>query len=139
VQNRTVAVIAEDNKFLGHIEKILMVSGYLPVVVNDANLAAGVIESKPDVILLELRMLHKNGFELTVAINQAFQTRRIPLIAVSDVFREEFSWLLDLCGIKTWLKKQFHPLNIIWAIENEIEEGHQWSRKSNLAGMEMMA
>ena len=122
MQSRTVAVIAEDNNFLSRIEKILMISGYLPVVVNDVNLAPGVIESKPDVILMELRILYKNGFELTVAINQAFQTRRIPLIAVSDVFKKEFSWLLDLCGIKKRLKKQFHPLDIIWAIENEIEE-----------------
>ena len=139
MQNRTVAIIAEDNKFLSGIEKILMISGYLPVVVDDANLAVGVIESKPDVILLELKMLHKNGFEFTVAINKAFQTRRIPFIAISDVFKEEFSWLLDLCGIKKWLQKPFHPLDMIWAIENEIEEGNQWSRERHLAGMGMMA
>ena len=32
----------------------------------------------------------------------------------------EFSWFLDMCGIKNWLRKPFQPLDAIWAIENGI-------------------
>lgn len=142
MENRTVVIISEDSKLNSNIEKILVTSGYIPITVNDAMLAVGAIQSKPDVILLELRMLQKNGFAISGAINKAFKTRRIPFIAISDLLKDEFSWILSLCGIKKWLKKSFQPLDIIWAIENEINEidtGNQWGHERHHAGMEIMA
>ena len=120
---RKIAVIDDDKESLSEIEEILLLGGYIPVVVNNALSAVDtVIQSKPDVILLELRMPVKNGFELSDTINRVFETRRIPLIAMSDLFKKELGWFLDFCGIKRWLKKPFQPLDVIWAIENEIEE-----------------
>lgn len=122
MQNRKVVVIDDDKKFLGEIEEILLTGGYVPVVINDAHAAVdAVVRSQPDVVLLELKMPGKNGFELTHAINQVCETRRIPFIAMSDFFKAEFNWLLDLCDIKRWLIKPIKPLDVIWAIENEIE------------------
>ena len=131
MQNIKVAVIDNDKKFLSEIEEILLMGGYAPVVANNTPLAVDtVVQSKPDVILLELKMPGKNGFELTNTINRFFETRRIPLIAMSDFFKEEFGRLLDLCGMKRCLIKPFQPLDVIWAIENEIEESNQWDRHS---------
>lgn len=119
---RKVAVIDDDRRFLGEIEEILELGGYLPVIVDDAQTAVDtVVQSRPDVVLLELRMSGKNGFELTHAINRVFETTRIPFIAMSDYFKEELHWLLDLCDIRRMLIKPFQPLDVIWAIENEIE------------------
>jgi CheY-like chemotaxis protein len=116
-----VAIIDDNEKFLSRIKSILLMSGYIPVLVNDAFLAVDtVVRSKPDVILVELRMPGKNGFELTDSINRICESRKVPLIAMSDSFKDEFHWLLDLCGIKRRLKKPFQPLDVIWAIENEI-------------------
>ena len=120
---RKIAVIDDDKESLSEIEEILLLGGYIPVVVNNALSAVdAVVQSNPDVILLELRMPVKNGFELSDAINRVFETRRIPLIAMSDFFKKELGWFLYFCGIKRWLKKPFQPLDVIWAIENEIEE-----------------
>jgi len=139
MQNKKVAVIDDDKKFLGEIEELLALGGYSPVVVGDPVLAIDtVVQNKPDVILLELRMPRKNGFELTDAINRVFDARRIPIIAMSAFFRDEFSWLLEFCGIKRWLRKPFQPLDVIWAIENEIEERNQWAREKRLDRIENM-
>jgi response regulator RpfG family c-di-GMP phosphodiesterase len=86
---------------------------------------------------MELRMPHKNGFALSDAINRVFATKRIPIIAMSNLFKDEFKWLMDLCGIKRWIKKPFQPLDVIWAIENEIEEGNQWEMERHLASVEI--
>jgi len=119
--NKKVAVIDTDKKFTRKIEEIALMVGYLPLVVNDARSAVdAVVQSKPDVILLGLRMPNKNGFELAVAIDRASGTRKTPIIAVSDFFSEEFVWLMGLCGIKKRLKKPCQPLDFIWAIENGI-------------------
>jgi len=32
---------------------------------------------------------------------------------------------MDFCGIKRWIKKPFLPLDVIWAVENEMEEDNQ--------------
>ena len=139
MKNRKVVIIDEDEKSLEKLEEILAMGGYVPVVVNDASLALDtVIRHKPDVILMELKMPHKNGFELADAINRAFETRRVPIIAMSAFFKDELRWLLDVCGIKRWLKKPFQPLDVIWAVENELEEGGPLDTETGLASMEVM-
>ena len=88
---------------------------------------------------MELKMPHKNGFALADAINRVFETKKIPIIAMSNIFKDEFKWLMDFCGIKRWIKKPFLPLDVIWAVENEIEEDNQWGMEKRLAGVEIMA
>jgi DNA-binding response OmpR family regulator len=140
MQNRKVAIIDDNQDSLRELERILETAGYTPVLVNDILGAVNtVINNKPDVILMELRIPHKNGFALAEAINRAFEAKRIPIIAMSNLFKDEFKWLMDLCGIKRWIKKPFLPLDVIWAVENEIEEEDQWDRESHLAGMESSA
>ena len=121
MQNRKAVIIDEDEKSLRELEAILVMGGYAPILVSNDYLAVDtVIRNKPDVIFMELRMSHKNGFELTDAINRALETRKIPIIAMSASFKDEFRWVLDFYGIKWFIKKPFQPLDVIWAIENEI-------------------
>ena len=140
MQNRKVAIIDDNQESLRELEQILKMAGYTPVLVDDifGNVDT-VIENKPDVILMELKMPHKNGFALADAINRVFETKKIPIIAMSNLFKDEFKWLMDFCGIKRWIKKPFLPLDVIWAIENELEENNQWDMERHLAGVEIMA
>jgi DNA-binding response OmpR family regulator len=126
MQTRKVAIIDHDEKVIREVKETLALGGYVPVVVTDAHLAVDtVVWSKPDVILLELSMPGKNGFKLNEELSRLSQDKKIPLIAMSDVFTEEFTWLLELCGIKRFLKKPFQPLDLIWAIEHELNEDDQ--------------
>jgi len=122
-----VAIIDDNQDSLRELESILKMAGYIPILVNDIlGNVDKVIEDKPDVILMELKMSHKNGFALADAINRVFGTKKIPIIAMSNLFKDEFKWLMDFCGIKRWIKKPFLPLDVIWAVENEMEEDNQW-------------
>jgi len=123
MRNRKIAIIDENKKILDELEEILVMSGYTPVpVINPLMALETVIQHEPDVILMELKLPHKSGFELTHTINGVFETKKVPIIAMSETYKDEFRWLLDFCGIKRWIKKPLQPLNLIWAIENEIEE-----------------
>ena len=75
-------------------------------------------------------MPHKNGFALADAINRVFETKKIPIIAMSNIFKDEFKWLMDFYGIKRWIKKPFLPLDVIWAVENEMQEDIQSGMES---------
>ncbi len=124
--SRKIVIINDDKKSSGDIEGILAVSGHDPIVVNDAFLAVDtVVQKKPDVILLELKMPRKNGFELADEINRVFEPKKIPIIAMSTFFKDEFRFLFNLCGINRYIKKPFYPLDIIWAIESVTEESNE--------------
>jgi len=139
MQTRKVAIIDDNEDSLRELEQILEMAGYTPVLVNDIFGAVDtVIKNKPDVILMELKMPHKNGFALADAINRVFETKKIPIIAMSNLFKDEFKWLMDFCGIKRWIQKPFLPLDLIWAIENEIEENNQPSMERPLVGAAIM-
>ena len=131
MQNRKVAIIDDNQDSLRELEEILRMAGYTPVLVDDILGAVDTaIENKPDVILMELKMPHKNGFAFADAINRVFERKKIPIIAMSNLFEDEFKWLMDFCGIKRWIKKPFLPLDVIWAVENEMEEDNQWGMES---------
>jgi len=138
MKSRKIAIIDEDKGMSDKLKEILNMGGYSSILINDPLLAVNsVIDNNPDVVLMELRMPQKNGFELTHEINRVFETKRMPVIAMSETFKNEFRWLLELCGIKRCIKKPFHPLDIIWAIENEIEEDYQIGRTNRLEGIEI--
>jgi len=120
--NKKVVIINDDKESLRELEAILGASGYDSVVVDDALAAVDVVvRNNPDVILLELKMPRKNGFEIAGEINQVLETRRIPIIAMSDFFKGEFGFLLELCGINRHVTKPLKPLDVLWAIDNVTE------------------
>jgi DNA-binding response OmpR family regulator len=120
---RKVAVIDCDMKFLEHLKACLACGGYEPIIVSDAMLAIDAVEqSLPDVILMELTLPFKSGFELAARMNRSALTKSIPIIAMSAVFKSGLGPLLDYCGIIRCLKKPFNPVDVIWAIENEAVE-----------------
>ena len=140
MQNRIVAIIDDNQNSLRELEKILKMAGYTPVLVDDVLVAVDkMVNDKPDVILMELKMPHKNGFALADAINRVFGTKKIPIIAMSNIFKDEFKWLMDFCGIKRWIKKPFLPLDVIWAVENEMPEDNNWNMVKEIADVEIMA
>ena len=140
MNNRKIAIIDEDKKVIEELNEILSFCGYTTVAVVDPFFAVDtVILNKPDLILMELKMPRQSGFELTHTINRVFETKKVPIIAMSETYKDEFRWLLDFCGIKRWVKKPLLPLNLIWAIENEIEEVAGFGTENCLAGMGIVA
>lgn len=129
MNNRKTVIINNRRNPLGDLERILAATGHESVVVNDALSAVSiVIQQKPGLILMELKMPHKTGFELADEINRAFETERIPIIGMSELFRDEFGFLLEFCGINGYLQKPFKPLDVIWAVENIMEEDEPFDR-----------
>lgn len=129
MKNKKVTVIDQDKKVLRELKIILSAIGYAQVVITDARWAVHTsIWSKPDVIILELKMPRKNGFEIAYEINCVFDTPRVPIIAMSSHFRYNPSPLMNLCGINRYLRKPLRPLDVIWAIENAKEENEQMGK-----------
>lgn len=119
---KKVMIVDDDKIFLQELKETLGLGGYEVFELDAAKTvqqAAG--ELKPDVILLDLKMQEMNGFEVAEELRHFISTMGIPIIAMTGYFREdEHVPLLNICGIQKCIKKPFHPLDVIVAIESVI-------------------
>lgn len=119
MSGKKVMIVDDDKEFLEELKELLAKSGYEVIDVNDsANALKTARESKPDVILLDLRMRQTSGFEVADGLKRFAETASIPLIAMTGFYTmKEHSWLMNFCGIKKCLKKPFNPLDVIAEVE----------------------
>ena len=89
---------------------------------NDAGLALEIVrKTRPDVILLDLKMPAKSGFQVADEIKHFQETSHIPIIAMTGFFKEDYVPLMGLFGITKCLKKPFPAQEVILEIELALE------------------
>jgi CheY-like chemotaxis protein len=121
--SRKIMVVDDNKEFLEELKEILVLSGYEVVDVNESvkvvNVAA---QTKPDVILLDLKMPEKSGLRVAYELKHFSELSHIPIIAMTGFLNEVHFLFLDVCGIKKCLKKPFNPLDAIYQIEQALVE-----------------
>ncbi len=123
ISRRRVLIIDDDNEFLQELNETLDLSGYDVVVENDAMSAVEMAaKTKPDVILLDLKMKGMTGFEVANKLKHVNKTMGIPVIAMSGFFTENKDiTLLNFFDITNYLQKPFTPLDVIAQIEDVLK------------------
>jgi DNA-binding response OmpR family regulator len=120
---KKVMIVDDDKEFLSEIKETLDLSGYEAEVVEDATLAVGVAAKvRPDVILLDIRMPLKSGFQVADEISHLEEFSHTPIIAMTAFFKDEYVQSVNASTIKGWLKKPFNPLDVIALIEAVLVE-----------------
>jgi DNA-binding response OmpR family regulator len=116
-------MIVDDNKdFLDELEETLNFSGYDTVAAHDPHLVLPIVsKEKPHVILLDLKMPGKSGFQLAYELKSIPELQQIPIIAMTESIKDDYKPLMDMCDIKMCLKKPFNPLDVITEIEAVLE------------------
>lgn len=123
-------MIVDDNKeFLEELKETLALSGYDVIALNESiDASETAFKTKPDLILLDLKMTGKTGFKVADELKHFTELKHIPIIAMTGHFTDlEYSLLINICGIKKCLVKPFNPLDVIAQIENLLQE-----KKSNI-------
>ena len=84
-------LLVEDDKFLANLLKLkLSKQGFEIIQAYDGEEAIAKLRSiKPDLILLDIILPKKNGFELMKEINQDSHLPQVPIIVVSNLAQEE--------------------------------------------------
>jgi CheY-like chemotaxis protein len=117
-----ILIIDDDKEFLEELHETLNLSGYEMVAVNDAQDALETANrTKPDIILLDLKMPAKSGFQVADEIKHYQQTSHIPIIAMTGFFKDDYLPLMGLFGISLCLKKPFQVSQVVQEIEMAME------------------
>lgn len=113
-------LIVDDNvELLEELENLLSMGGYDVTALSDGTKVFEVaLKDKPDLILLDLKMSPKSGFQIADELRNSIILKDVPVVAMTGFFTEKQHLLvMKLCGIKTSILKPFRPLNLITKIE----------------------
>ncbi len=121
-KKKKVMVIDDDKEFLDEMVETLSLTGYDPVSVSESiNVVKKVIQAKPNIILLDLKMDKKSGFKVASELMAKPETKDIPIIAITGVFtHQEHRLLMKVCNIKNCIIKPINPLDVIHLIEKSV-------------------
>jgi len=119
-----VMIVDDDREFLEEFKETLDLNGYEVIGVSDSTAVLETANNtKPDVIVLDLKMDDMSGFEVADELQHFSNTMQIPVIAVTGFFKEaEHIALLNICGIKKCIPKPFSPQEVITAIEEVLKK-----------------
>ena len=128
-RSKPLIMIVDDNvELLEELEDLLKLGGYDVIAICDGTqVFDAALKNKPDLILLDLKMSPKSGFQIADEIRNSLPLKDVPVVAMTGFFTEKQHFLMmKLCGIKTSILKPFRPLNLITKIEfalgNRLEE-----------------
>jgi len=119
-RKKPLIMVVDDNaELLEELENLLRLGGYDVFALSDSTKAVdAALNNLPDLILLDLKMSPKSGFQIADEARNQAPLRNIPVIAMTGFFTEKQHMLMmKLCGIKTSILKPFRPLNLITKIE----------------------
>lgn len=108
-------LIVEDEFFLRTIlEKKLQTEGFETTIAIDGEEAIQkIIQEKPDIILLDLILPKKNGFEVLEEIKKDPYLSQIPVIVVSNLGQEIDIERAKNLGVKDYLIKAHTSLDLV--------------------------
>jgi DNA-binding response OmpR family regulator len=128
-KTKPLVMIVDDNtELLEELENLLKMGGYDVVAISDGTkVFETALKYKPDLILLDLKMSPKSGFQIADEARNSVLLKNIPIVAMTGFFTEKQHFMMmKLCGIRTAILKPFRPLNLITKIEfalgNRLEE-----------------
>ncbi|MCB4791496.1 MAG: response regulator [Elusimicrobia bacterium] len=122
MKENKVLVVDDDTIFLDELKEMLVLSGYSAEGVSDSAIVVRTAEKiKPDVILLDLKMDGKSGFQVADDLKHFPATARIPIVAMTGYFTDKTHKLfMQRIGINDCIIKPFNPLDIITKIEQNL-------------------
>lgn len=119
-----ILVVDDEEGLVLLMETNLQVAGFQVLTAFDGEEALRQVEKeKPDLILLDIRMPRKNGWEVCQELKSREETRSIPIIFLSAYAqREDIARGLKM-GAERYITKPADPLDVVNAIEEIRKRG----------------
>jgi DNA-binding response OmpR family regulator len=114
-----IMIIDDDKIFLNELAEILTLNNYRVRKFSDGEVGLSMVgKVRPDIILLDLKMKGKSGFQVADEMKQLPELANIPIIAMTGVYTQEQNpMLVKIFGMTTCLMKPFTPTELFSQIE----------------------
>ena len=119
-----ILIVEDDNFLMGMYLSKLELEGFKVVSASDGEKALRLAKKElPDIILLDLLLPKKNGFDVLAELKKNEQTKAIPVIVLTNLGQKED---IDKCfkfGAEDYLiKAHFIPSEVIAKIKKALEK-----------------
>ena len=112
-----IFMVEDDSLILRIYEKIFKANGFELIIAKDGEDAISMLknpENKPGVILLDIMMPKKNGFDVLQEIKQNSQLKDIPVIILTNLYGDaEERKGLDMGAVTYLTKSKYVPSEIV--------------------------
>jgi two-component system response regulator MtrA len=114
-----ILIVEDDGHLVAELVDLLTSEGFDVRHVSDGEQAlSAVSDTAPDVVLLDLRMPHMNGFTFAGLLRSNRKMSRLPIVAMTGYYtRPEDATLMKALGIDACLTKPFTPKELLSAID----------------------
>jgi len=124
---KTILLVDDDHATLKYVGLILENEGYRVVVAHDGEEALlKVRESRPDLVLLDIIMPRKNGYQVCRTIKEDETLRTLPVLMLSAKSQPSDRFWAKRVGADGFVAKPFDPADLL-------REIHALLQKSQLA------
>ncbi|MEA3293157.1 MAG: response regulator [Patescibacteria group bacterium] len=119
---KKILIIEDEDLLLNILEKKLSNKGYkVSVAVDGEEGLEKIRKVLPDLILLDILMPKKDGFEVLDEMRRDETIKDIPVIIISNSGQYVEIERIKKMGVKDWLvKTDFNPENVINKVEKQI-------------------
>ena len=115
----TVLVADDDEEFCDLLKMFLESNSYKPLIVtNSQKVVETVKKEKPDLLLLDIMMPGKNGFQIMDELQDEAQTAEIPIIILSALRLNDYQEKGALTGLPEIISRELPKETVLNAIEN---------------------
>lgn len=100
------------------MESVLQSAGYWPVAITDSTMIERTIDvERPSVILLDVVMPQRNGFQVCRDLKAQSEYSRIPVIVVSSKDGDSDKFWAQQQGADAYVVKPFTPQQLLTAVQ----------------------
>jgi len=118
-----IMIIDDDPDILEELKDFLCFNYDVRTLFNSANAFDIARELSPDLIIMDMNMFPKTGFQLAKEFRDSLETKSIPIIAITGFYIEkEHTLMMKLSGMKRIVLKPFIFGNLLEEIEAAIKE-----------------
>jgi diguanylate cyclase (GGDEF)-like protein len=119
----TIMVADDDEEFCDLLKMFLESNSYNPLIINDAQKVVQAVKNeKPDLLLLDLMMPRKDGFQIMDELQDEAQTAKTPIIVLSALRLNDYQEKGVLTGLPEIVSRELPKEVVLEAIKNCIGE-----------------
>lgn len=119
---KKILLVEDEEIIIGLLQRKLTNAGYEVSIARDGEEGLRAMKDVgPDLILLDIIMPKKNGFDVMQEMNESPELRKIPVIIISNSGQPVELDRAQKLGAKDWLiKTQFDPQEVIDKVVKQI-------------------